>query len=103
MTIPLARDRAAPEQLSHRTLDALQHAVPIQADMLINYDLPTTKDHHYRRIASIIGSPGTEGKCATIHFVVAGQLSSFRAVENFSGGAIAEMPVHAGDILAALT
>lgn len=85
-------------------VDVPQHAQPITAHLLVNYDLPTSREHHQRRIASIIGpSPATSGghaQRAMIHFVVAGQMAAFRALEVFSGSSIREMPVHAADILA---
>lgn len=78
----------------------LQRAVPIGGHLLINYDLPFSKEHHLRRIACILGTSSDAGRaCATIHFVVAGQMAQFRALEKFTNSAIHEMPVHAADVL----
>lgn len=50
-------------------------------------------------------SKGDEASAArstsTIHFIVAGQMAQFRALERFTHAAIHEMPVHAADILGA--
>ena len=150
----------------------VQRAKPLHAQLLINYDLPASRELHLRRIGAVLGAPsgsapthtsggrsganaqsgqstatrpgttrdaasadqavsgaaptsadGQQHACAvpaaarpqpddaaqgaaprrtsTIHFVVAGQMAQFRALEKFTHAAIHEMPVHAADILGA--
>lgn len=68
--------------------------------MVINYDLPSTKEEHNRRLTKGIGNISTEHPTgAAIHFVVAGQMATFRALEKLANAPIHEMPVHAADIL----
>ena len=76
----------------------VQRALPLNADLLINVDLPASKELHFRRGAAVLG-PTDRRVCATVHFVVAGQTAQFRALEKFTNAAIQEMPVHAADIL----
>ena len=81
----------------------VQRAIPLGAHLLINYDLPFSKEHHMRRITSILGDLSGPGELmSTIHFVVAGQMAQFRSLEKFTNAAIHEMPVHAADILMAV-
>ena len=52
-------------------------------------------------MAAILGSTDETSvvPLAVIHFVVAGQMAAFRALEKVAGGPLHEMPVHAADIL----
>lgn len=75
----------------------MQDTEPVGARLLVNVDLPTSKECHGRRVATLLGH-STQVR-AIVHFVVAGQVAEFRAVENFTSAAIQEMPVHAADIL----
>lgn len=78
----------------------LQHVLPLGARVVINYDLPVTKEDHNRRLTKTLGS--TSPECPTgaaIHFVVAGQMAAFRSLEKLANAPIYEMPVHAADIL----
>jgi hypothetical protein len=78
----------------------MQDTLPIAAQLLINYDLPASKELHLRRIACMLGSGDScPGQTAIIHFVVAGQMAQFRALEKFANTAIHEMPVHAAEVL----
>lgn len=79
----------------------VQHVLPLRAQLLINYDLPTSREQHQRRMATVLGSidEGNTDPLAVIHFVVAGQMAAFRALEKVAGGPLHEMPVHAADIL----
>eukprot|EP00892_Ulva_mutabilis_P007819 jgi/Ulvmu1/5409/UM022_0204.1 len=78
-----------------------KHVLPLKAQLLVNYDLPTSRDQHQRRMATILGSTedNSPEPLAAIHFVVAGQMAAFRALEKVAGGPLYEMPVHAADIL----
>ena len=79
---------------------AVQSAVPLIADLCINFDLPTSKELHMRRVSRVLGPAEAAPRvCALVHVVVAGQMAEFRALEKFTNAAIQEMPVHAGDIL----
>lgn len=79
----------------------MQHVLPLGAQLLVNYDLPASRDQHQRRMAAILGSTDETSvvPLAVIHFVVAGQMAAFRALEKVAGGPLHEMPVHAADIL----
>jgi superfamily II DNA/RNA helicase len=78
----------------------LQHVLPLGAKVLINYDLPCTKEEHNRRLTKTIGSTSPEHPTgAAIHFVVSGQMAAFRSLEKLANALIHEMPVHAADIL----
>lgn len=79
----------------------VQHVLPLGAQLLVNYDLPTSRDQHQRRMATILGTADDDNSAplAAIHFVVAGQMAAFRALEKVAGGPLHEMPVHAADIL----
>ena len=50
----------------------VQGATPLNAQLLINYDLPTNKERHSRRMAAVLGGDGGAARTAAIHFVVAG-------------------------------
>jgi hypothetical protein len=77
-----------------------QDTLPITAQLLINYDLPATKEIHLRRITCMLGSgDSSPWRTAIIHFVVAGQMAQFRSLEKFANTPIHEMPVHAADVL----
>jgi translation initiation factor 4A len=73
---------------------------PLQPALLINYDPPAKKEIHLRRIGNTVGNRSTAaGRRLVIHFVVAGHIEAFRAVEEFAGDKpILEMPVHVADI-----
>jgi superfamily II DNA/RNA helicase len=78
----------------------MQHVLPLRARLLVNYDLPTSKEEHNRRLATILGGSGADfAQGAAIHFVVAGQIGTFRSLEKMANAAIHEMPVHAAEIL----
>lgn len=74
--------------------------LPLGARVVINYDLPGTKEEHNRRLTKTIGGSSPESPSgAAIHFVVAGQIAAFRSLEKLANAPIHEMPVHAADIL----
>lgn len=105
-----ARDAAEPAAPAAMRLlvctDAALRAVPpaslpLDARLLINLDLPASKEGHHSRITGALGG-GDESaprRRAVIHFVVAGQVAQFRRLEKLSNAAIHEMPIHAADIL----
>lgn len=50
-------------------------------------------------MAAVLGGDAGGARTAAIHFVVAGQIAQFRALERFTHAAIFEMPVHAAEVL----
>ena len=59
------------------------------------------QDVHLRRITHAVGSRSSSGRAPrlVVHFVEAGRIADFRAVEGFAEGRlIEEMPVHVADI-----
>lgn len=59
------------------------------------------QDVHLRRITHAVGSRASSGPVPrlVVHFVEAGRIAEFRAVEGFAEGRlIEEMPVHVADI-----
>ncbi|KAI8472627.1 MAG: hypothetical protein J3K34DRAFT_453765 [Monoraphidium minutum] len=76
--------------------------LPIGLPLLIQYDIPTSKDAFTRRVSSVFGGSKERRRaqrCVVIDFVVAGELPAFRARERFSTAPVLEMPVHVPDIL----
>ncbi|KAF8058872.1 hypothetical protein HT031_005440 [Scenedesmus sp. PABB004] len=83
--------------------------LPVGLPLLVNFDLPGSKDALSRRLAAVFGSSkergrrgagGGAGACVAVDFVAAGEAAAFRARERLGGVAVQEMPVHVPDIFA---
>ena len=61
--------------------------------MLINYDIPTKKEQHMKRVSCISGSKGI-----FIHFLVANEVGMLKPLETFTSQTIEEMPLVLSDI-----
>eukprot|EP00882_Tetradesmus_deserticola_P012081 GHRQ01012797.1.p1 GENE.GHRQ01012797.1~~GHRQ01012797.1.p1 ORF type:complete len:269 (+),score=97.30 GHRQ01012797.1:742-1548(+) len=76
--------------------------LPVGLPLLIQYDLPASKDVLSRRIGAVFGSSKERGRRAgrqvVIDFVAAGEVAAFRARERLSSAPVMEMPVHVPDI-----
>jgi translation initiation factor 4A len=76
--------------------------LPLGLPLLIQYDLPSSKDVLSRRIGAVFGSSKERGRRAgkqvVIDFVAAGEVAAFRARERLSSAPVMEMPVHVPDI-----
>lgn len=76
--------------------------LPLGLPLLIQYDLPASKDVLSRRIGAVFGSSKERGRRAgrqvVIDFVAAGEVAAFRARERLSSAPVMEMPVHVPDI-----
>ncbi|WIA19248.1 hypothetical protein OEZ85_003885 [Tetradesmus obliquus] len=76
--------------------------LPLGLPLLIQYDLPASKDVLSRRIGAVFGSSKERGRRAgrqvVIDFVAAGEVAAFRARERLSSAPVMEMPVHVPDM-----
>jgi superfamily II DNA/RNA helicase len=61
--------------------------------MLINYDIPTRKDQHLKRLSCVSGSKGI-----FIHILVANEVGMLKPLETFTSQTIEEMPLILSDI-----
>uniref|UniRef100_A0A1D1YWD3 ATP-dependent RNA helicase FAL1 n=1 Tax=Anthurium amnicola TaxID=1678845 RepID=A0A1D1YWD3_9ARAE len=67
---------------------------PIQARVLINFDIPAKKESYVRRISTCLAADGI-----VINMVVGGEIVVLKALEESSGIVIAEMPINISEIL----
>ncbi|KAK4712214.1 hypothetical protein R3W88_006727 [Solanum pinnatisectum] len=67
---------------------------PINARILINYELPTKKETYMRRMATCLAADGI-----VINMVVGGEVVTIKSIEESSGLFIAEMPINIFEIL----
>ncbi|XP_059293654.1 uncharacterized protein LOC132046868 isoform X1 [Lycium ferocissimum] len=67
---------------------------PINARVLINYELPTKKETYMRRMATCLAADGI-----VINMVVGGEVVTLKSIEESSGLLIAEMPINIFEML----
>lgn len=76
--------------------------LPLGLPLLLQYDLPASRDVLQRRLAAVFGSSKERGRRSgrqvVIDFVTAGDVAAFRARERMSSAPVLEMPVHVPDI-----
>nr|XP_016501502.1 PREDICTED: eukaryotic initiation factor 4A-I-like isoform X2 [Nicotiana tabacum] len=67
---------------------------PVNARVLINYELPTKKETYTRRMATCLAADGI-----VINMVVGGEVVTLKSIEENSGLLIAEMPINIFEML----
>ncbi|OIT21646.1 PREDICTED: ATP-dependent RNA helicase FAL1 [Nicotiana attenuata] len=67
---------------------------PVNARVLINYELPTKKETYMRRMATCLAADGI-----AINMVVGGEVVTIKSIEENSGLLIAEMPINIFEML----
>ena len=65
-----------------------------QVRMVINYDIPTRKEQHLKRLSCISGP----SKGIFINFLVANEVSMLKSLESYTSQAVQEMPLILSDI-----
>jgi len=68
---------------------------PLGCRLLINYDIPTKKEGYHRRLSCCFSQAGG----VVVNVVVAGDVSSFRKLEEASQITMVEMPIEISELL----
>ncbi|GLC59546.1 hypothetical protein PLESTB_001499000 [Pleodorina starrii] len=75
--------------------------LPLGVCLLVEFDLPPSKEVYSRRLSAVFGGgkDRRSARCVVVDMVEAGAIGAFRALESFTAGPVAEMPVRVGDML----